>query len=198
MKITLLAILIIMASSLKAQPDSLLSGVYNLDSIKAKITPGDQKKRQLLGSTTDLATLSYHTSILEPGKTNHPPRALDDVEELILVKDGQLTININDSSKILGPGSIALIVAGDLQSFQNASVKPVSYYVLGFKSRPPVNINRGKANGGSLLKEWNELPVKKTNKGMNSVPTIVFSDGSILVEPSNHVLEQKIKELHIL
>ncbi len=35
--------------------------------------------------------------------------------------------------------------------------------------------------------------VEKVNRGFKSVPTIVFSDGSILVEPSNSQLEEKIK-----
>jgi (S)-ureidoglycine aminohydrolase len=165
MKVKLLGISIIIASTLKAQTDSLSSGVYNLDSIKVQNLGESQGKPRMQGSTTDLATLSYHASILAPGKINHPPRALDDREELIIVKDGQLTININDSSKTLGPGSIALIVAGDKQSFQNASDKPVTYYVLGFKSVAPVDISRGKASGGSLLMDWKELVVKKTNKG---------------------------------
>ncbi len=34
--------------------------------------------------------------------------------------------------------------------------------------------------------------VKKTNNGNRSVPTIVFPDGSILVEPSNHELSEKL------
>ena len=34
--------------------------------------------------------------------------------------------------------------------------------------------------------------VKQTNKGMRSVPTIVFPDGTILVEPSNQQLERKL------
>lgn len=159
MKITLLVFSIFILSSLKAQKDSLSSGVYNLDSLKA------QKKSKLQGNTTDLALLSYHTSLLAPGKTNHPPRPLDDREELIIVKEGQLTIHINDSSKVLGPGSIALIVAGDKQSFENASDKPVAYCVLGFTSRAGVNIDRGKTSGGSLLKDFAELPVRKTAKG---------------------------------
>jgi mycoredoxin len=33
--------------------------------------------------------------------------------------------------------------------------------------------------------------VKRLNKGFKSVPTIVFPDGSILVEPSNSELERK-------
>jgi len=38
---------------------------------------------------------------------------------------------------------------------------------------------------GCAFVEW-------VNKGKRVVPTIVFPDGSILVEPSNHELEKKI------
>lgn len=34
--------------------------------------------------------------------------------------------------------------------------------------------------------------VEKTNNGMRSVPTIVFPDGTILVEPSNKQLREKL------
>ncbi len=34
--------------------------------------------------------------------------------------------------------------------------------------------------------------VEKVNRGNRSVPTIVFPDGSILVEPSNKQLEEKL------
>ncbi len=34
--------------------------------------------------------------------------------------------------------------------------------------------------------------VKKINQGNSSVPTIVFEDGSVLVEPSNEELGQKL------
>jgi mycoredoxin len=34
--------------------------------------------------------------------------------------------------------------------------------------------------------------VEKVNKGFRSVPTIVFPDGSILVEPSNSELAKKL------
>lgn len=39
--------------------------------------------------------------------------------------------------------------------------------------------------------------VMKVNNGMQSVPTIVFPDDSILVEPSNKMLEEKVKKLLI-
>ena len=34
--------------------------------------------------------------------------------------------------------------------------------------------------------------VLKTNRGLRSVPTVVFADGSILVEPSNLKVAQKL------
>ncbi len=37
--------------------------------------------------------------------------------------------------------------------------------------------------------------VRRLNHGMQSVPTIVFPDGSVLVEPSNAILEQKLIKL---
>lgn len=37
--------------------------------------------------------------------------------------------------------------------------------------------------------------VRKLNHGAQSVPTILFPDGSVLVEPSNAVLEQKLSAL---
>jgi mycoredoxin len=40
--------------------------------------------------------------------------------------------------------------------------------------------------------------VKRTNKGMLSVPTIVFPDGDILVEPSNEQLERKLDRNKII
>ena len=40
--------------------------------------------------------------------------------------------------------------------------------------------------------EQAEQLVIRTNKGMRSVPTIIFPDGDILVEPSNAQLERKL------
>lgn len=36
--------------------------------------------------------------------------------------------------------------------------------------------------------------VEKINNGFQSIPTIVFDDKSVLVEPSNNELRQKIEE----
>lgn len=38
--------------------------------------------------------------------------------------------------------------------------------------------------------------VEQVNRGYRSVPTILFPDGSVLVEPSSAVLAQKLAELN--
>lgn len=40
--------------------------------------------------------------------------------------------------------------------------------------------------------------VRKVNRGAQSVPTIIFPDGSVLVEPSNAALEQKVTALALV
>ena len=40
--------------------------------------------------------------------------------------------------------------------------------------------------------ETGEMFVLETNNGMRSVPTIIFNDGSILVEPSTNALAEKL------
>jgi glutaredoxin-like protein len=43
-----------------------------------------------------------------------------------------------------------------------------------------------------------EKLVITTNRGNRSIPTIIFSDGSILVEPSNIELSEKLFKTHLI
>ena len=117
----------------------------------------------LKGSTLDLAELEIHTTTLGPWQMPHAPHTHDDFEELIIVKEGKLKVTIGDSSKIIGPRSFALIVAGDHHGFQNASDDLATYFIIKLK---PKSIEKNKnRNSGSLVKDWTELVAEKTNKG---------------------------------
>ena len=164
MKKLLPALVILITTNLMAQNDSLQAGVYNWSNLKAQQVENRETKKVLEGSALDLAHLEIHTSKIGPGVTNHPLQAHNDVEELILIKEGNIQVTINDTTKVLGPGSIVLIIAGDEQSFKNISDKPATYYVLAFKGRNPVNMPRGK-QGGSFIKDWKDLTVTKTDRG---------------------------------
>jgi (S)-ureidoglycine aminohydrolase len=207
-KIIFITVLFLATAHLKAQNQELVSGVYQVNSNTTQSGVDNKPKIKVKGSTTDLEMLSMHSSELAPGKINHPPHALLDREELIIVKEGPLTITINEISKVVSTGSIVLIEAGDSQSFQNASDKVVSYYVLGFKAKALVNISRGKENGGSLMKDWNELVIKKTAKGESrpvfDKPTTMFGRFEVhstalnLNEESHPTHTHKAEEIMLL
>ena len=62
---------------------------------------------------------------------------------------------------------------------------------------------RSVLNQNNVAYEWIDIDKDKeaeryviqTNRGYRSIPTILFPDGTILVEPSNTALTQKIKVL---
>lgn len=165
MKTLLLAFTLFIVTGSIAQTDTLKSGVTTWANLKIEKTQTGERRQVLKGSTLDLADLSIHASTLAPGQINHPPRANTEIEELIIVKEGRLTVMINDSARTIGPGGLAMIIAGDSQSFRNDSHDPATYYVLILKSRKSPDIPRGKKAGGSLVKEWTDLVMRKTDKG---------------------------------
>ncbi|MBC6988416.1 cupin domain-containing protein [Hymenobacter sp. BT491] len=164
MKMTLLALGALVTAGF-VQTDDLPSAVYSPTNQAVKKDGGRESRQLAKGSTLDLAELTIHTSTLGPGQMNHPLQGYNDAEELVIVKEGTLTATVKDSTKALGPGGLALIVAGDKQSFRNATKVPATYYVLKFKAKDPVDVQRGQAGGGSFLKDWSQFKMTKTDKG---------------------------------
>jgi (S)-ureidoglycine aminohydrolase len=156
--------ILIISTYLMAQNDSVKSGVYSWKSVKSEKVDGRDRKQVLDGNTFDLAELEIHSSTLEAWQSPHPPHVHEDFEELIIVKEGKLKVIIKDSTKILGPGGLALAVAGDKHGFQNASDKPVIYYILKFKPKGSEKNKQG-TEAGSFMKDWTELVTEKTDKG---------------------------------
>jgi (S)-ureidoglycine aminohydrolase len=103
--------------------------------------------------------------MLEPGKAPHGSQVHADTEEIIFVKEGQVKITINDESKILGTGSIALIMPGDEHGIVNTGETQATYYIIKYKSKAVMNAERAKTAGGSMLIDWDNLEFKSHNKG---------------------------------
>ncbi|MEO5998594.1 MAG: cupin domain-containing protein [Chitinophagaceae bacterium] len=165
MKTFLSVLFILMVSQLAAQTDSVPGGVYSWNKARPEKTAFGERRKILQGSSLDLSRLEVHTVMLNAGQSASGAEVKMDLEKLIIVKDGQLAITIKDSSKTLGPGSYAVIIAGDKHGFKNTSGKPVVYFSLSYTAKLPVNIQRGNIAGGSFMKDWSQLEVRQTNKG---------------------------------
>lgn len=164
MKITLLLLAILNASCLLAQGDILPSGVYN-SATQSDETAGSAPQEVLKGSTLDLSRLEIYTIKLGANQPSKPSVLSNDVEQLLLVKEGSLKVTVGNTNKTLGPGGVVLVVAGDKQLLQNVSGKPVIYYVINFKSKEETDIERGIKSGGSFIKDWDDFEMKTTDKG---------------------------------
>jgi (S)-ureidoglycine aminohydrolase len=207
MKVTLALLINLFTCSLLAQKtDSLFSGVYHWDSLQP-IKEDTRIRRQVLeGKTFALSYFEIHTSTLEPGKAPHPPHVHADQEELMIVKEGHVKITIAGMSKVLGPGSIAFAMPGDEHGIENAGNTKATYYILKYKGKLPMDLNRSKKAGGSFMLDWNELKTSNTGKGYRrdffnratsqlnqfEMHTTALNADSVSHAPHTHVQEEVI------
>lgn len=165
MKILTSITLLFSASPAFSQSDSLPPRVYEFAKLATVKEPTRERKQILQGSTTSLSHFEVHASTVPPAKAPHPPHVHDDMEELIIVKEGQVKITIKGESKTVGPGSIGFAMPGDEHGFENAGTSPATYYVLKYKSKLPMNKARAAQNGGSFILNWNDLAFTPHEKG---------------------------------
>ncbi|MEO5595451.1 MAG: cupin domain-containing protein [Chitinophagaceae bacterium] len=176
--ILLLSLQIAIAHLLFSQQDTLPARVYNL----AKFTTAKDSSRDRIqvmdGSTSVLANLEVHLTTLEPGKAAHPPHTHTNQEELIIVKEGLLKVTIKGKTKLLSAGGLAYSFPGDEHGAVNAGKTKTSYYIVKYTTHNAVNTGRGESAGGSILMDWNEPKVEKTDRGERrqffNQPTALF------------------------
>ncbi|GAB4034578.1 cupin domain-containing protein [Spirosoma gilvum] len=148
----------------QAMGQSIDSKVYAWAEAPVVKKAGVEQRPILEGNTTDFSHLEVHATTLPAHQAPHPAHKHDD-EELIIIKEGKLTITIEGKSKTLGAGSIALIMPGDEHGFDNREDVPATYYVMRYTSRQPVDLERGRKAGGSFWIDWNEVPFQPHDKG---------------------------------
>lgn len=206
MKCVFTLALLIAVNLLSAQTENLPSQPYYIKTLPV-INDSSRGRIQIMdGHTPYLSNLEVHITILEPGKSAHPPHKHAATEELIIVKEGELQVTIAGKTKILGPGGVAMSMPGDLHETVNVSNKKTSYYLLKYTT---TNADSAVAAGKkveSLLVDWKEVAVQKTDKGFRrqhfNQPTILFekfdmhattlSQGQVSHAPHTHRQEEII------
>lgn len=158
-----LAFFVLTTWDVTAQHALIRADVYRWDSAPV-VKKGPSQQRGLLeGATPAFQHVKVHATTVGAGQAAHPGHQHAD-EELIIVKEGQLTVTIAGKVETLEKGSIALIMPGDEHALSNDGKVPVTYYVMRYeteKSQP----ERIASAGGSLVKHWNELDYKTHDKG---------------------------------
>jgi (S)-ureidoglycine aminohydrolase len=163
------------------QADTLAAGVSQWN--KAPVTPTKtgESRSILTGATRDLTSLDIRALTLnagqsapQPREAAPQPREAEYSDQLLIVKDGILSLTTVNASKQLGPGGVALFAAGTRPGLKNTGTTPVTYYLFRFISRSSRPIRSSPTEGkgdqarqarSPVMIDWPEMEMKPTNKG---------------------------------
>jgi (S)-ureidoglycine aminohydrolase len=189
---------VILSSSLSAQIDSVVSGVYKWNDLKVEKRDNFEKRQILEGSTTDNENLNIYSLTIGRDKSL---KEKNDEETLIVIKEGKVKISFENETKILGPGSIALIMPNDDYEIENSGDSSATYYLFFYKSKYPADIRRGIDAGGSFLIDWNDLVFQPHDKGgvrqFFNRPTSMFERFDMHVTTLNPEIKSHEPHTHI-
>ena len=140
------------------------SNVYHWDNLAVAKKENMEQRQIIEGSSRHFKHIKIHATTVYPHQIPHPGHKHDE-EELIIIKEGELTVTIEGKTQTLGVGSIALMMSGDEHSFENKTDENVTYYVMRYESREPKDLERAKKAGGSFCLNWNNIPFQANEKG---------------------------------
>lgn len=148
-----------------AQLKPVNSGVYTWADLAVKAGE-DRESRQLLEGVSDhFEYLEIHATTQFKGAKPSTAHANDDIEECIIVKEGQLKVTIEGRSTILGPGGVILLMPRQMHSIENAGDGNLTYYVMRYRSKKKMDLERGQASGGTLTLNADSLKFTPNARG---------------------------------
>ena len=145
-----------------AQP--IPSSVYAWNQSPVITQAGSEDKTLLEGTTRDFAHLSVHAITLPAHLPSQPEQQLEE-EALIIVKTGALTLELGNRSKVLGSGSVAVIMPGDSYRLTNKTTGPLTYYFMRYTSNEVPDLDLYRLAGGSFWVDQDEVPFTPSSKG---------------------------------
>ena len=149
-----------------AQSEPVGSGVYHWNELPVKKDNQRESRKLAEGTTPEFEWFELHATTQYKGATPRPPHTQSNIEELIIIKEGSMKCTLGEQTAVLGKGSVLLIPPLKEQTFENVGNGPLTYYVLQFRSKKPMDIERSTKAGGAILINYDSLPYTETgNKG---------------------------------
>lgn len=157
--------LICMILSLHTMGQKIPSAVFSWESLEVKKQETRESRAILEGNTTHLAYFESHATTLYPGKMPHSSHRHDVDEELILVRQGRLKITSEGISGEIGPGGLALLMPGEEHGLENIGDTNAIYYILKYRSKNPIDVQRSTDAGGTIIIDRADLEFISREKG---------------------------------
>lgn len=199
MKSFICKLTVILAMAAGVEASALRSGVVRWADLKSE-KQGKIEKRAILDGNNgrDFEHLEVFAETLA-GKAKSVARHKN-IEELLIVKEGELEISVANNSKVMGPGSIAVIFPGERRAVKNTAKTPATFYVFQYRAKLPVDIARGGKAGGSFMVDWDDVEyVESAIGGRRDIfhrPTAMFNNFEMHVSTLNQGLTNHAVHTH--
>jgi XRE family transcriptional regulator, regulator of sulfur utilization len=119
------------ATAQPAAQEGLLmkSALFTWESVPETPTEQGGRRGVFAAPTATLDELEYHTTMLKPGGSPHPPHTHKN-EELIIVKEGAVEAYINGEWKPAPTGSLIFFASMVPHTVRNSGTVPARYHVV--------------------------------------------------------------------
>lgn len=148
-----------------AQLPPVKSGVYRWVEHPVKLSEDRESRKILEGTSPHFEYLEIHATTQFPGAKPGTAHANEDIEECLIVKEGTMKATIEGQSRILGAGSVILLMPQQMHSLENIGKSNLTYFVMRYRSKKKMDLERGQASGGSLMLNADSLDFKPSARG---------------------------------
>ena len=147
------------------QTTEVESGIYRWSELPVKESAEREARKIMEGTSPYFDFLEMHATTQIKGARPSPAHTQEDIEEIIIVKEGTMKFTMNEEEAFLGPGSIILIPPLASQALQNVGDGPLTYYVIMFRAKKSMDIQRSEMAGGHLFVNADTLTFSENRKG---------------------------------
>jgi quercetin dioxygenase-like cupin family protein len=112
---------------------TLPAAAYNWKDIKVIPTLKGERREVFNSPTETLDQLELHITTLNPGDSSHAPHQHPN-EELIIIKEGNVSAMVAGKWQQIGPGSVVYEAANSLHAIKNTGSTRTTYYALQWKT----------------------------------------------------------------
>lgn len=109
------------------------SAVFEWQKLKVEPTKTGERRDVVDKPTATMVNFECHVTTLRAGEAPHASHKHPD-EEIILIREGQLDVQLNGKTTRAGPGSIVFISSNDEHGVRNAGETSATYYVIRLKT----------------------------------------------------------------
>lgn len=165
MKTLITSIVLLLAVTANAQLKPVKEGVYKWNELQINKSEKGEPRKLLEGVSPHFEYLEIYATTQLPGAKPSKSTANKAMETCIIVKEGLMKVTIEGKSDTMGAGGVVLVMPQEAHTIENVGNTNLTYYVMRYKSKKPMVIERGIANGGSMVFNPDSLVFKPSARG---------------------------------